>query len=289
MMNISHKFNSKKIVYSFEVFPPKSVYPIDTVYDTLDALGDLNPDYISVTYGAGGSLRENRTVELSERIKHKLKIEALAHLTCISSSKSEIDDILAMLSKNNIQNILALRGDIPKGGSTRGDFKYACDLIKYIKQKGDFNVVAACYPEKHLEAASFEEDILHLKNKVDMGVGHLVTQLFFDNGKFYDFLDKIVQKGINVPVTAGIMPVVSKRQTEKMVNMCGATIPHDLQKIIDRYGDDKEAMRDAGILFAAQQISDLIANGVSGIHLYTMNNPVVARKITLLVDNLIGV
>lgn len=287
-MNISHKFKEGKTVYSFEVFPPKSIYPIDTVYDTLDALGDLSPDYISVTYGAGGSLRENRTVELSKRIKDKLKIEPLAHLTCIASTRADIDEMLISLRKNGVQNILALRGDLPLDAHTKGDFNYAADLIGYIKEKSDFNVVAACYPEKHLEAKSMDEDLNNLKNKVSMGVGHLVTQLFFDNNNFYDFMDKAVAKGINVPVTAGIMPVVNRAQIEKMVNMCGATIPKNLKKIIEKYGDDKVAMRDAGILYAAGQISDLIANGVAGVHIYTMNNPAVARKISRLIDSLIG-
>ena len=262
-MNLSKLFNTKKVVYSFEIFPPKADSGVDTVYNTIEALGDLSPDYISVTYGAGGSVTENRTAELSSLVKSKLKIEPLAHLSCISASEEDIDNILADLRSRNVSNVLALRGDPPRTGVTvkpleERDFKYATDLVA------------------------------HIKEKVDAGVGHLVTQLFFDNGKFYDFMDKATSKGINVPVTAGIMPVTSKSQIERMVNMCGATIPVDLMKIIDKYGDDPMSMRDAGIIYAAQQISDLIANGVKGVHLYTMNNPTVARKITLLIENLIG-
>lgn len=259
----------------------------DTVYDTLEALGDLSPDYISVTYGAGGSARENKTAELAERIKNKLKIEPLAHLSCVNSTKSEIDTILENLKALHVQNILALRGDIVPDGNIPGDFRYACDLIRYIRERGDFNIAAACYPEKHLEAASLDEDIQRLKEKTDLGVGHLITQLFFDNNHFYDFMDKLRQKGITTPVTAGIMPITSAGQTEKMVNMCGAGIPAACRKMIERYGDDPVAMRDAGIIYATNQIMDLIANGVDGIHIYTMNNPYVARKITLSIGSLL--
>ncbi|MBE7057045.1 MAG: methylenetetrahydrofolate reductase [NAD(P)H] [Ruminococcaceae bacterium] len=290
-MNISKLFETKKVVYSFEIFPPKADSGVDTVYNTIEALGDLSPDYISVTYGAGGSVTENRTAELSSLVKSKLKIEPMAHLSCITASKENIDSILEDLKNRHVSNVLALRGDPPKSGIAvkpleERAFKYATDLVAYIKEKGDFNVVGACYPEKHTEALTLDEDILHLKEKVDAGVGHLVTQLFFDNTVFYNFMEKVAGAGINVPVTAGIMPVTSKNQINRMVNMCGATIPTDLMKIIDKYGDNPISMRDAGIVYAAQQISDLIANGVKGIHLYTMNNPAVARKITLLIENL---
>lgn len=286
-MNISKLFEKKKTVYSFEIFPPKKQSSINTVYDTLEALGDLSPDYISVTYGAGGSVRENKTAELAEMIKSKLKIEPLAHLTCVNSTKTEIDNILENLQALHVHNILALRGDLAAGSIAPGDFHYACDLIGYIRERGDFNIAAACYPEKHLAAGSLEEDIQHLKEKTDLGVGHLITQLFFDNGHFYDFMDKLRQKGITTPVTAGIMPITSPGQIEKMVNMCGASIPLACRKMIQRYGNDPVAMRDAGIIYATNQIMDLIANGVDGVHIYTMNNPYVARKITLSIGSLL--
>ena len=286
-MNISKLFGKKKTVYSFEVFPPKKQSSIDTVYDTLESLGDLSPDYISVTYGAGGSVRENKTAELAKMIKEKLKIEPLAHLSGINSTKEEVLTVLNHLKELNVKNILALRGDVSKDSAPVGDFRYAKDLIRFIKEQGDFRIAAACYPEKHLEAKTLEEDIQHLKEKTDLGVGHLVTQLFFDNGNFYDFMDKIRQKGIRVPVTAGIMPITSKTQIEKMVNMCGARIPEACRKMIEHYGDDPIAMRDAGIIYATNQIMDLVANGVQGIHIYTMNNPYVARKITLSIGSLI--
>ena len=216
-MNISKLFERKKVVYSFEIFPPKAASGIDTVYNTIEALGDLSPDYISVTYGAGGSVRENRTGELSGVVKNKLKIEPLAHLTCICATREEVDYILSDLAAKGISNILALRGDVPRDGKLpdKRDFPYAADLVAYIKEKGSFNVVAACYPETHSEALSPEADIANLKRKVDAGVGHLVTQLFFDNDKFYAFRDRIEAAGIRVPVTAGIMPVTSKNQIEK--------------------------------------------------------------------------
>ena len=287
-MNISRLFERDKIVFSFEIFPPKYETPIDIVYDTLEALGDLSPDYISVTYGAGGNTRDNRTCEVASIIKNKHKIEPLAHLTCIGSTKEDIKEILDDLKDNGIQNILALRGDKRDGEAKVGDFRYASDLIEYIKSIGDFNVVAACYPEKHLDCSSLDEDINNLKNKVDKGVGHLVSQLFFDNNSFYNFREKLTQKDINIPITAGIMPLTQKNQITKMASLCGAKIPDKYLKMIDKYGNDKIALRDAGIFYATEQIIDLIANGVRGIHLYTMNNPVVARKISINMANIIN-
>ncbi len=286
-MNISRLFEKEKIVFSFEIFPPKYETPIEIVYDTLEALGDLSPDYISVTYGAGGNTRDNRTCEVASIIKNKHKIEPLAHLTCIGSTKEDIKEILDDLKKNGVQNILALRGDKRDGEARVGDFRYASDLIEYIKSIGDFNVVAACYPEKHLDCNSIDEDVDNLKNKVDRGVGHLVSQLFFDNNNFYNFREKLIKNDINIPITAGIMPLTQKNQITKMANMCGAKIPGKYLKMIDKYENDKVALRDAGIFYATEQIIDLIANGVRGIHLYTMNNPVVARKISINMANII--
>lgn len=287
-MKISRLHEKKKVVFSFEIFPPKPQYPIETVYDTLEALGDLSPDYISVTYGAGGSVRENRTSELSSMIKNKLKIEPMAHLTCVGSRKTDIDTVLAELEAGGIQNILALRGDIPEGKSLDSDFTYAADLIRYIKEKSDFDIAAACYPEKHTECESLEKDIEHLKQKVDCGVGHLITQLFFNNDHFYDFCDKIEAKGVHVPVTAGIMPITNKKQMERMATMCGAQIPEKYHQMMDKYGDNPAAIREAGIIYALEQIVDLIANGVCGIHIYTMNNPLVARKISMYLQNILA-
>lgn len=287
-MKISKLHETKKVVFSFEIFPPKPQYPIETVYDTMEALGDLSPDYISVTYGAGGSMRENRTVELSDRIKKRLKIEPMAHLTCIGAKKEKIDAILEELQAGGVQNVLALRGDIPEGGAPESDFQYAADLIRYLKSKTELDIAAACYPEKHTECGSLEKDIEHLKRKVDCGVDHLITQLFFQNEHFYDFCDKIAAKGIDVPITAGIMPITNAKQMERMATMCGARIPDKYRVMMDKYGSDKAAIREAGIVYALEQIVDLIANGVRGIHLYTMNNPLVARKISMYLQNILA-
>ena len=289
-MNIAELFNRERKVFSFEIFPPKQDSGIDTVYTAIEALGDLSPDYISVTYGAGGSRGENRTVELSDTVRRRLKIEPLAHLSCISQTREQVDAVLEELKEKRINNVLALRGDPPADGSgipeEKRDFRHASDLVAHIKAAGDFHVAAACYPEKHLEAPDMETDILHLKEKVDAGADWLITQLFFDNESFFRFSEKAAAAGINVPIEAGIMPVTSKKQIFRMVNMCGAAIPEKLMKLIDKYGEDRQSMRDAGIIYAAQQISELLAGGAAGIHLYTMNDPAVARRISLITERL---
>lgn len=279
-MLIKDIFKEKKVVYSFEIFPPKVTSPIETVYKTLEGLSDLNPDYISVTYGAGGNLNDNRTCELTSLVKNKYNIEATAHLTCISSSKEDINTILRQLKENNIENILALRGDVPIDKKISEDFKYANELINHIKSQGNFGIAGACYPEGHPECKSFDLDIKNLKNKVDAGCDFLISQLFFDNNSFYNFKEACDKENINIPIEAGIMPVTNKKQIERITSLCGATIPEKFLKIMDRYEHDPEALRDAGIAYAVEQIVDLLSSGVSGIHLYTMNNPYVARRIT---------
>ncbi|WP_251861710.1 methylenetetrahydrofolate reductase [NAD(P)H] [Clostridium sp. Marseille-Q2269] len=279
-MRIKELFNEKKLVFSFEIFPPKVTSSINTIYDTLEELKDLTPDFISVTYGAGGSLRDNKTCELSSLVKNKYGIEALAHLTCINSTSSDIDLILNQLKDNNIENILALRGDIPKDKSVTGEYNYAFELINKIKTSNNFGVAAACYPEGHIECESLEEDVKQLKRKVDQGAEHLISQLFFDNNLFYKFLNKAEENNINIPIQAGILPVVNKKQIERIVKISGATLPTKFIKILDKYEHDKDAIRDAGIAYAVEQIVDLVSSGVKGIHLYTMNNPYIAKKIT---------
>ncbi len=285
-MNVSKLFEKKDIVVSFEIFPPKPTSPISTVYDTLDALGDLNPHYISVTYGAGGTEKENSTVTIAKYIKNTLLIEPLAHLTCLGTTKEEIKPTLDQLEQNGIKNILALRGDRSEFNNKPGDFKYASELISFIKSSGDFNVVAGCYPEKHPEAPTLEQDIINLKNKVDCGASHLITQLFFDNERFYDFMDKTAKAGINVPVDVGIMPLTNIKQAQKMTSLMGVNVPKKHLKMLEKFGENPLAMREAGIVFAMEQIVDLIANGVKGIHIYTMNNPYVARRIMLYLHNI---
>ncbi|HCL4547292.1 methylenetetrahydrofolate reductase [NAD(P)H] [Clostridium botulinum] len=279
-MHIKELFNEKKLVFSFEIFPPKVTSSIKTIYETLEELKDLTPDFISVTYGAGESLKNNKTCELSSLVKNKYGIEALAHLTCINSTKDDIDLIIKELEENNIENILALRGDMPNGKNIIGEYNYAFELIEKIKGNNNFGVSGACYPEGHIECESLKQDIRELKRKVDAGAEHLISQLFFDNNIFYEFLNKTQQKNINVPIQAGIMPVVNKKQIERIVKISGATLPKKFIKILDKYEYDKKAMEDAGIAYAVEQIVDLVSSGVKGIHLYTMNNPYIARKIT---------
>lgn len=285
-MKIADKFNQGKTIFSFEVFPPKKTSPFETIITALDQLKDLNPDYISVTYGAGGSNRDN-TLEVASKIKNDYNIEALAHLTCINSKKSDVDSMLEDLQKANITNILALRGDIIPDVEPEKDFKYAMDLCKYIKEKGNFNLAGACYPEVHIDAENQVEGIYYLKEKVNSGLDFLITQLFFDNDIFYRFYENTKIAGINIPIEAGIMPVTNKKQIERMVSMCGVSVPSKLSKIMQKYENNPEALRDAGIAYAIEQIVELISNDVDGIHLYTMNNPYVAKKIKEAVENLL--
>jgi len=281
-MHINKLFKEKKVVFSFEIFPPKITSPIETVFKTIDELSTLAPDYISVTYGAGGNLSNNRTAELTSLVKNKYGIEALAHLTCLSSTKETIDNILKELKEKGVENVLALRGDLPLNEFAPGDFKYASELIEYIRKSSNFGISAACYPEGHIEnpTKDMERELRILKKKADAGADHFTTQLFFDNDRYYDFLNKAAQKNIDVPIQAGIMPVTNKKQIERVVSMCGTAIPTKFIRIMNKYEHDPIALREAGIAFALDQIVDLISSGAAGVHLYTMNNPYVARKIS---------
>lgn len=279
-MKISSLFGKGKTVFSFEVFPPKKTSPIETIYDTLGELKSLSPDFISVTYGAGGNSADTTTCDIASYISNELGIISAAHLTCVYSTKETVLTQLAQFKEKGVENILALRGDINPDIPRLHDFEYASDLTAFIKANGDFHVSGACYPEGHLESANVISDIQNLKHKVDAGAEHLMSQLFFDNAAFYNFREKAAIAGINVPIEAGIMPVVNKKQIERMVSMCGASLPAKFSKIMQRYEHNPEALRDAGIAYAVDQIVDLISNGVDGIHLYTMNNPYVAKKIS---------
>jgi methylenetetrahydrofolate reductase (NADPH) len=269
----------KKQVLSFEVFPPKRTSPVETIYTALDGLQGLSPDFISVTYGAGGSENCKATLDIASAIKTKYGIESVAHLPCIQLTKNEALEQLALFKQAGIENILALRGDCAPGAQPCGDFQYASDLVSFIRENGDFNIIGACYPEGHPEAESIVSDIRNLKIKVDAGVSHLITQLFFDNSYFYAFKERAELAGIQAPIEAGIMPVANKAQIERIVSLCGSHIPKKFAAMMARYEDDPEAIRDAGIAYAVDQITDLLAQGVDGIHLYTMNNPYIARKI----------
>lgn len=276
----------EKTVFSFEVFPPKKTSSVDGIYRTLDELSGLKPDFISVTFGAGGSGNSFFALDIASKIKESGLVPVL-HLPCINFTRDEIDSTLAEAQKLGIENILALRGDINPDIPPIKDFEHASDLVSYLRSKGDYDIAGACYPECHPDAETLDEDIDNLKIKVDAGVDHLITQLFFDNDSFYNFRDKAAAKGINVPIEAGIMPVVNKNQIERMVTTCGASLPRKFVKIMQRYEYNPEALRDAGIAYAINQIVDLAASGVDGIHLYTMNNAYVARRISEAVSGII--
>lgn len=281
------KKKDSKPVLSFEIFPPKKEQILRNIDETLEMLCSLNPDFISVTFGAGGSTADNKTIEIAKKIKYDYGVEPLVHITCLHYDKTEISDILKQLEANGIENVLALRGDINPDYPIKNDFKYANELVEFIKSQGDFSISGGCYPEKHLEAPDAITDIHNLKRKVDAGVEHLVSQLFFDNDMFYRFYEKTRIAGIDVPVDAGVMPVTNKAQIERMVNMCGASLPAKFKKILHKYEKDNEALFDAGMAYTINQIVDLIANDVDGVHIYTMNNPVVAKRICNGIRNLI--
>lgn len=286
-MKITEIHNQKKNVLSFEIFPPKKDEELKNIGATLDILCELNPDFISVTFGAGGSSNHNKTIELAKRIKNEYHVEPVVHLTCLCYDREEIDEFSKKLEFEGIQNVLALRGDHNPDIPEKNDFKHASDLITYLKQKGDFCIAGACYPECHPESANRVEEMRHLKRKVDAGAEVLLSQLFFDNNYFYRFVEDCRIAGIDVPVTPGIMPVINAAQIKRMVTMCGASLPERFEKIIHKFQDNKQALFDAGMAYALSQIIDLLSNDVDGIHLYTMNNPVVARKICEGIRNII--
>ncbi len=272
----------KKSGYSFEVFPPKKEDEFPKAYEVLDALKTLSPDFISVTYGAGGS-RSKSTAELASYIQNKLKLNALAHMTCVGCRKEALLEVCRQLKECNIKNILALRGDRPKDMTDEQfaarDFEYASEMITFLKEHTDFSIAAACYPEKHFESFSMESDLNHLKEKQEAGASFLITQMFFDNDLFYAFREKLAKKGITLPVHAGIMPITAAKQLGTTVSLSGASIPNALSQLIAAYGDNPQDMYQAGVNYAVRQIKDLQANGVSDIHIYTMNKPDLAETI----------
>jgi methylenetetrahydrofolate reductase (NADPH) len=272
-MKIKDIFKQKKPVVSFEIFPPNKSHSIDTIYDTIDGLAKFNPDFISVTYGAGGTNR-GKTVDIASYIKEKYSIESLAHLTCIGATYKEIDNIIENYKTKNIENVLSLRGDIPNGSDTclyeKGDFNYASELTSYLKSKGDFCVAGAYYPETHFENNDLM-DLFHLKKKVEAGTDFLISQIFFNNETFYDFKDKTDKMGINIPFSAGIIPVTNAKQIKRITELCHCSLPPKFKRILDKYEDKPESLHEAGIAYAIEQIIDLVSWGIDGIHLYTMN------------------
>ena len=281
-MKIRELLDGGRVTLSFEVFPPKADADFEPIREAVGAISALRPDFMSVTYGASGGTSKN-TVRIASYLQNGCGTTALAHLSCVSSTRQEVAGMLGELKANHIENILALRGDIPEQGAfpLPGNYQYAYQLIEDIRKTApDVCIGAACYPEGHVECGSKEQDILYLKQKVDAGAQHLVSQLFFDNDDFYRFVERCRIAGINVPIEAGIMPVLSQASIQRMVSMCGASMPRKLTRILARYGDHPQAMREAGMAYAIDQIADLIASGVDGVHLYTMNNPAVARQIS---------
>jgi methylenetetrahydrofolate reductase (NADPH) len=279
-MDIREIFKTKETVISFEIFPPKKDYPIETIYETIEGLKDLNPDFISVTYGSGGGNR-NRTAEIAAIIKNEYKIECLAHLTSITSTPNDTQKVLDQLSNNGIVNILALRGDLPSDfeKTSSMSFEYAKDLIRHITARGNFCIGAAAYPEGHIECENLDTDIKYLKEKVDAGADFLITQLFFDNEIYYKFMDKALKAGIKIPISAGIMPVLNKNQITRITELSGASLPPKFIRMLSKYENNPEALKEAGIAYATEQIIDLLSWGIDGIHLYTMNKAEVARRI----------
>ncbi|MDR3318449.1 MAG: methylenetetrahydrofolate reductase [Clostridiales bacterium] len=278
-MDIRKLFDQKRCVFSFEVFPPKTDSSADTVCGVLSPLAALAPDYISVTYGAGGTGGNLKTQDICRIIKNRYGIEPLMHLTCLESRAAEIAELLAGLRADGIDNILALRGD-RRETPAASDFRYASDLVSFIKAYGGFNIVGACYPEGHFECDGKKRDIFNLKKKVEAGVTHLNSQLFFDDEDFFDFKERARAAGIDVPIQAGIMPIVRDRQIDRIIALAGVKIPQKLSRLIAKYGGKPNALFDAGIAYATEQISDLIAGGADGVHLYVMNRPDVAERIT---------
>ncbi len=285
-MNIREIFDQKELVFSFEVFPPKSTSPIKNIYKALNELVKLGPDFISVTYGAGGSAINNKTTEISSLIKNIYGIESLAHLTCISSTREQIIDITERLRLEEVENILALRGD--DNGTSCGDFNYANELISYVKNDKNFNIIAACYPEGHIANRDIKLEIDNIERKIESGATSFISQLFLDNNIYYEFLEEVYKRNIKTKIQAGIMPVINTKQMKRITELCGVTIPLKFKKVMERYEDNPGALTQAGIAYATDQIIDLSSSNVDGIHLYTMNNPYVAKNISKNIGKIIN-
>lgn len=279
---IRNRYTGEMLEFSCEVFPPKRDDDMYEIFQTLDQLEGLTPDFISVTYGAGGS-NSKKTAKLSAYIQNLCDVEALAHMTAVGMTKEALPERLAELQKKGVRRILALRGDKPKLMTEEEfenrEFRYAADLIRGIRDFGGFKIAAACYPEKHPESADYETDIRYLKEKCELGVDELITQMFFDNTKFYDFMDRLDKAGVKTPVHAGIMPITKVNQLGTSVSLSGSSVPTELSNLIARYAEDPEGMRKAGIEYAVNQIDDLLRHGISGIHIYSMNKADITKEI----------
>ena len=279
-MKINELFSQKKTVVSFEVFPPKPDSPFETVLEAVEALHVLKPDFISVTYGAGGSTGGVSTVEVAEFLKNDLNVEPLAHMICMGSDKAKAAQLLNQLNAAGVRNVLTLRGDRTPTRPESPDFAHASDLAQFVWQtQPEFDIHAACYPEGHPEAATLAQDVANLRFKQEAGATHLLTQLFFDNMHFYRFLNLARRAGITLPVSAGVMPIVKRSQIERTVALSSASLPSEFTRMISRYQDDPESLYAAGIDYAVQQLRDLIEGGADGVHLYAMNDAKVAAAV----------
>ena len=277
-MKIIDILNQDQITLSFEVFPPKKIEKYDSVQAATEGVAALHPSFMSVTYGAGGGTSEF-TLNIAKNIRDKYGVEVLPHLTCVSSTKARVHEMIQKFKEYGFENVMALRGDIPEGGAPYDDYHYASELVADIKSQCDFCIGGACYPDGHVECAHKDDDIRNLKRKVDAGVDFLTTQMFFDNAEFFNFLYRLREQDIRVPVLAGIMPITNQKQLGRSVALSGTTVPTRFKEIVDKFGEHPEAMKQAGIIYATEQIIDLIANDVKHIHVYSMNKPDVAEAI----------
>ena len=283
-MKITDILNSDGNHLSFEVFPPKTDTAFESVRSAALEIARLSPSFMSVTYGAGGGT-SRYTLDIANEIESAVNVPTVAHLTCVSSTRETVEERIRDMKEAGIKNVMALRGDIPKGledaDRSLWHYRHASELVCELKASGgDFCIGGACYPEVHPESANSREDIKYLKEKVDAGCDFLTTQMFFDNNLLYNFLYRIREAGIEVPVVAGIMPITSARQVERAIGLSGSFMPQRFKQIVDRFGSDAEAMKQAGIAYATDQIIDLYANGIKNVHVYSMNNPFVAEKIS---------
>ena len=290
-MKINELLERDALSLSFEVFPPKTESSFDSVKTATEEIAALKPAFMSVTYGAGGGT-SRYTLDIAKNIKAQYGVPTLAHLTCVSSTRETVAEKIAEIREAGIENVMALRGDIPKGmenaDRSEWDYRYAIDLIRELKAAGDFCIGGACYPEVHPESPHQAEDIRYLKDKVDAGCDFLTTQMFFDNNLLYNFLYKIREAGITVPVVPGIMPITNGNQVERAIQLSGSFMPQRFKSLVDKFGDDPAAMKQAGIAYATDQIIDLFANGIHHVHVYSMNKPDVAAKILENLSDILG-
>ena len=291
-MKIIDRITQNTLSLSFEVFPPKTEMRFDSVKSATEEIAKLRPSFMSVTYGAGGGTSQY-TLDIAKNIKELYDVPTLAHLSCVSSTKATVQEKIRQIREAGLTNVMALRGDIPAGRENEDrsgwDYRHAVDLIRELKESGaDFCIGGACYPEIHPESANQKEDILYLKEKVDAGCNFLTTQMFFDNNLLYNFLYKIREAGITVPVVPGIMPITNANQVERAVKLSGSFVPQRFKSLVDKFGSDPAAMKQAGIAYATDQIIDLYANGITNVHVYSMNNPDVAAKIQANLSDILG-